>query len=29
MFAFEMPHNIHLAVPPKTPHCNWYSLRIV
>ena len=29
MIAFEMPRNIQLAVPHKTTHCNWYSLRIV
>ena len=27
--AFEMPRNIQLAVPHKTTHCNWYSLRTV
>lgn len=29
MIAFEMPRNIQLAVPHKTTHCNWYSLRTV
>lgn len=29
MNAFEMSLNNQLAVPHKTTHCNWYSLRIV